>query len=148
MDALDKKIVELLSADGKMTVAQIAAEVNRSTTPVHERIKRLEGTGVIIGYSAVVDWKKMGQNLTAFCEVSLQSHEYDHLMRFEERVQSLSEIIECHHIAGSFDYLLKIRTADIESYQRFISEKLATVPHIGKLQTAFAMKEIKGAHRV
>ncbi len=144
MDILDRKIVELLRNDGKMTISQLALAVNRSTTPVHERVKKLEKAGVIIGYSARVNPQKIGLTLTAFCEVSLQSHELEMLRAFEGEIDNLDEVVECHHIAGSFDYLLKVQTTDMESYQHFISHKLAAVPHIGRLQSAFAMKKVKG----
>ncbi len=144
MDTLDNRIVELLRADGKMTIAQLAEAVNRSTTPVHERVKKLEKTGVIIGYSARVDPTKIGLGLTAFCEVSLQGHEQEMLNAFERAIDSLDEIVECHHIAGSFDYLLKVQTADIQAYQSFLSQQLAAIPHVGRIQSAFAMKKVKG----
>lgn len=144
MDALDRKIVELLRDDGKLTIAQLAEAVNRSTTPVHERVKKLERDGVIIGYSARVNPTKLGLGLTAFCEVSLQTHEFDMLRAFEAEIDKLVEIVECHHIAGSFDYLLKIQTKDIAAYQEFLSQELSAVPHIGRIQSAFAMKKVKG----
>lgn len=127
-----------------MTVAQLANEVNRSPTPVYERIKKLEANGVICGYTAIVDHSKLNRGLTAFCEVSLKSHEAGHLKAFEEKIWELDDIIECHHIAGSFDYLLKIQVSDISTYQKFVMEKLTSVPYIAHLQTDFAMKEIKG----
>lgn len=143
MDALDHKIIGLLKEDGKKTIADLAKAVNRSTTPVHERVKRLERDGVIQGYTAVIDPEKIGLGLTAFCEVNLQSHEAEMLSTFEKNIAEMEEVIECHHIAGSFDYLLKVQTADIHTYQKFLSEKLATVKYIGKLQSAFAMKSVK-----
>lgn len=145
MDAIDRRLIELLKKDAKTTVAQLAKVLNRSPTPVYERIKRLEKTGVIKGYTIVLDAVRMGRKLTAFCEVSLKTHEVELLNAFEERIRDLDEVVECHHIAGSFDYLLKVQTSDIESYQRFVTEKLATVPNIGKVQSAFAMKEIKSS---
>lgn len=143
MDALDRKLLALLREDGKMTIAQLADRVNRSTTPVHERVKKLERDGVILGYSANIDPKKIGLGLTAFCEVSLQSHKLNKLEAFEAEIIALDEVVECHHIAGSFDYLLKIQTANISTYQEFLSSKLAAVPHIAKLQSAFGMKKVK-----
>lgn len=143
MDKLDRQLISLLQEDGKMTIAQLADKVNRSTTPVYERVKKLEREGVIMGYTALVDPQKIGLGLTAFCEVSLQSHKQSKLEAFEAEVKVLDEVVECHHIAGSFDYLLKIQTANINTYQEFLSHKLSAVPHIAKLQSAFGMKRVK-----
>lgn len=143
MDKLDRKLVSLLEKDGKMTISQLADQVNRSTTPVYERVKKLERDGVILGYSAIVNPQKLGLGLTAFCEVSLQSHKQSKLEAFESEIAALDEVVECHHIAGSFDYLLKVQTENISTYQEFLSHKLSAVPHIAKLQSAFGMKKVK-----
>lgn len=144
MDAIDLQLIALLKQDAKMTIAQLASELNRSPTPIYERIKKLESSGVIRGYTAIVDGVKLGRILTAFCEVTLKSHESQHIQAFEKRVLELDDVVECHHIAGSFDYLLKVQVADIGSYQQFVTTKLTSVPYIGRVQSAFAMSEIKG----
>lgn len=144
MDSIDHKLIALLKKDAKMTVAQLAAELNRSPTPIYERIKKLEKTGVIRGYTAIIDGVKLGRTLTAFCEVTLKTHEAEHLKAFEAKILELDDVVECHHIAGSFDYLLKILVSDISHYQRFVTEKLTSVPYIARLQSAFALSEIKG----
>ena len=107
-----------------MTIKDIAAQLNMSTTPIFDRIKRLERTGYIKGYTAIVDSKMMGFNLIAYCTVTLETHHKEHIQQFVNDVQLLSEVIECYHIAGLFDYLLKIYVEDMNDYQLFITEKV------------------------
>ncbi len=143
LDATDRRIVNLLELDAKMTIKDIANKLNMSTTPIFERIKRLEKTGYIKGYTAIVDSKMMGFNLVAYCTVTLETHHKEHIHQFVSDVQELTEVVECYHIAGLFDYLLKIYVKDMNDYQMFITEKLASIKNIGKVQSSFVMTEIK-----
>jgi len=143
LDATDRRIINLLEQDAKMTIKDIAGHLNMSTTPIFDRIKRLEKTEYIKGYSAIVDSKMMGFNLIAYCTVTLETHHKEHIQQFVTDVQQLSEVIECYHIAGLFDYLLKIYARDMNDYQLFITDKLASIKNIGKVQSSFVMTEIK-----
>ncbi len=143
LDATDRRIINLLERDAKMTIKNIAANLKMSTTPIFDRIKRLEKSGYIKGYTAVVDSKMMGFNLIAYCTVTLETHHKEQINQFVNDVQKLSEVIECYHIAGLFDYLLKVYARDMSDYQLFISEKLASIKNIGKVQSSFVMTEIK-----
>ncbi len=143
IDAIDKRIIQLLQQDGKMKIKEIANELKMSNTPIFERIKRLEKNGVIIGYSTLIDKEKLGFNLVAFCSVTLESHHKDYLNEFIRDIRLLPEIIECYHIAGMFDYLLKIYVKDMADYQNFITQKLASVANVGRVQSSFVMTEIK-----
>lgn len=143
LDATDRRIINLLEQDAKMTIKDIAANINMSTTPIFDRIKRLEQTGYIKGYTAIVDSNMMGFNLIAYCTVTLETHHKEHIQQFVCDVQELTEVIECYHIAGLFDYLLKIYAKDMNDYQLFITEKLASIKNIGKVQSSFVMTEIK-----
>lgn len=143
LDATDRRIINLLEQDAKMTIKDIAASINMSTTPIFDRIKRLEKTGYIKGYTAIVDGKMMGFNLIAFCTVTLETHHKEHITQFVKDVHQLTEVIECYHIAGLFDYLLKIYAKDMNDYQMFITDKLASIKNIGKVQSSFVMTEIK-----
>ncbi|HAV28403.1 MAG TPA: AsnC family transcriptional regulator [Saprospirales bacterium] len=143
LDATDRRIINLLEHDAKTTIKDIAAQLNMSTTPIFDRIKRLEKTGYIKGYAAIVDSKMMGFNLIAYCTVTLEIHHKEHIRQFVNDVQLLSEVIECYHIAGLFDYLLKIYVEDMNDYQLFITEKLSSIKNIGKVQSSFVMTEIK-----
>ena len=143
IDAIDKRIIQMLQKDGKMKIKEIANELNMTNTPVFDRIKRLEKAGVIKGYSTIVDKEKLGYHLVAFCSVTLESHHKEYLNQFVTDVKSLEEVFECYHIAGMFDYLLKIYVKDMVDYQIFITQKLASLPNIGRVQSSFVMTEVK-----
>lgn len=147
LDDTDKKLLNLLQQNAKMTTKQLAHHLNLSATPVFERIKRLERNGVIEKYVAIVNKEKVGKELVAICNVSLKQHSHDIIREFEEEIAKLPEVIECLHIAGMFDYILKIITKNMETYHNFIYNKLASVNNVGNVQSSFVMREIKsGTH--
>ncbi|TRX71978.1 Lrp/AsnC family transcriptional regulator [Carboxylicivirga sp. M1479] len=143
LDETDKKLLMLLQQNAKMTTKQLAHHLNLSTTPVFERIKRLERNGVIEKYVAIINKEKVGKELVAFCNVSLKQHAHDVIREFESEIAKLPEVIECHHIAGMFDYTLKIITKNMDTYHHFVYNKLASVNNIGNVQSSFVMREIK-----
>jgi DNA-binding Lrp family transcriptional regulator len=143
LDATDFRILQMLQADANITTKEIAARLHITTTPVFERVKRLEREGYIASYVALLDRKKVGLTLVAYTNVSLKEHNSDILTRFEEAVRSLPEVMECYHIAGLFDYLLKVVVRDMDDYQHFVAKKLAALENIGKVQSSFVMTEIK-----
>lgn len=142
-DAIDRRIIQLLQKDGKMKIKEIAGELKMSNTPIFERIKRLEKEGYIKGYSTLVDREKLGFTLIAFCTVTLETHHKTHINQFVKDIEVLPEVIECYHIAGLFDYLLKVYVKDMLDYQDFITNKLASIPNIGRVQSSFVMTEVK-----
>jgi len=143
IDAIDKRIIQLLQQDGKMKIKEVAHALKMTTTPIFDRIKRLEKEGFIEGYSTIVNKEKLGFNLVAFCAVSLESHHKEYLNQFVKDVENIIEVAECYHIAGMFDYLLKIYVKDMVDYQYFITQKLASLPNIGRVQSSFVMTEVK-----
>lgn len=143
LDIIDRSILRLLQKDAFLTTKEIAVQVNMSTTPVFERVKRLERDGFIKGYTALLDRRKIGLSMLVFCEVSLKEHNRDYLFRFEQEVADLMEVIECHHITGAFDYLLKVVVGDMDDYQQFVKNKLAALENIGQVQSHFVMTEVK-----
>ena len=145
LDAADRSILRLLQEDAFLTTKEIASRVNMSTTPVFERVKRLERDGFITGYTALLDRRKIGLPMLVFCDVSLKEHNRDYLLRFEREVAEVPEVIECHHIAGAYDYLLKVVVRDMDDYQRFVKEKLAALENIGRVQSHFVMTEVKNS---
>ena len=144
LDAIDLQILDLLSKNGKLGNKEIAAAIGLSTTPTFERVKRLEKKGIIKGYVAILDKKKIGKGLKVFCQVSLKSHNAEIIDGFEAEIVHLSEISACYHIAGDFDYSLFIEVADMDEYQQFLKQKLANIPNIANVQTAFVMSTLKG----
>lgn len=143
MDANDKKILELLQKDSNLTHKQIAGLLNLSVTPVYERIKRLERTGVIKKYVALVDPEKIDKSLVAYTSISLKEHTYENLKKFEKEIQQVFPVVECYHIAGQFDYLLKIVIKDMKEYQKVVIDQLAKMDNIAHVQSSFVMTEVK-----
>lgn len=145
LDAADRSLLRLLQEDAFMTTKEMANRVNMSVTPVFERVKRLEREGYVLRYTALLDRRKMHLPLLIFCDVSLREHNRHFLLRFEQEVADLPEVIECHHIAGAYDYLLKVVARDMDDYQRFVKEKLAALENIGRVQSHFVMTEVKNS---
>jgi DNA-binding Lrp family transcriptional regulator len=143
MDHIDRRIVELLEQNAKLRIKEIAADVGMSTTPVFERIKRLEKEKVILGYHANVNHKKLGKQLVAICAISLQQHRTGFIDTFEADIVAFEEVVEVCHVAGQFDYLLKVRTTDMDAYQQFVSRKLASLQNIARVQSSFIMSQVK-----
>lgn len=148
LDKLDKQLLTLLQHDAKLTLKDLSKALDLSTTPIFERIKKLEREGVISGYAAIVDRNKVGKRMVAYCNVSLEQHKKEYIKRFEGAVSELQEVVECYHVAGTFDYLLKVLVRNIEDYQIFVTEKLAALENIGKVQSSFVMDEIKHQIRI
>jgi Lrp/AsnC family leucine-responsive transcriptional regulator len=144
IDAIDQQIMQLLLSNSKLGTKEIAAKIGLSVTPTFERIKRLERKGIIKGYTAILDKKKIGKGLKVFCQVSLKSHNAEIIDGFEAEIIHLSEVSACYHIAGDFDYSLFIEVADMDEYQYFLKQKLANIPNIANVQTAFVMSTLKG----
>jgi len=143
IDQIDYAILELLQKDGKMTYKEVAGELNLTTTPVYERIKKLEKSGVIQYYKAIIDRRKLGLQLLVFCNVSLKEHQAEYLENFENDIVNFPEVISCYHIAGMYDYLIQLTVKDMDEYQIFISKKIANIKNIAKVQSSFVMTEVK-----
>lgn len=143
IDPVDLKILKLLKKDGLMTNKEIAAELNLTTTPVHERIKRLRRDGYIEKYTIELNHKKLNKNLIVFCNVSLKEHAQAFLTKFEKDIQLVPEVVECFCVSGGSDFLLKVIVSDMEEYKHFILNKLAAISNIGSAQSHFVITEAK-----
>lgn len=143
LDAFDRKIVDALVADGRMSVTDLAEKVGLSKTPCQVRLKRLVNEGYITGFRASLDPQKFGLDHIAFAEVKLSDTREAALTEFNNAVKKLREVDECHMIAGSFDYLLKIRTADIKKYRQILGEKISSLPHVASTSTYVVMQAVK-----
>jgi len=143
IDKSDRKILSLLQNDGKKTVASIAQELGLSSTAIYERIRKLENSGFIKKYVALLDQKKVEKNLIVFISISLKNHGRSHLKKFESTIDGYHEITECYHIAGNFDFLLKAQLKDMEAYQQFILTKLSVNNNIDKVQSSFVLSRNK-----
>jgi len=143
LDRIDSAILRELARDGRLPVAELARRVGLSKTPTQARVKRLEEAGVIQGYRAVLSPIRMGLAHVAFVEVRLTDTREAALQAFNRAARALPEVEECHMIAGGFDYLLKVRTADIADYRRVMAEHISTLPHVASTSTYVAMEAVK-----
>ena len=148
IDDKDLAILSLLQRNAKMTVKEIADLVHLSTTPVHERIKRMEQSGVIKQYATLVDYAKVKKGLMVICYVSLRQHDKIEGAKFIQRIQEMNEVIECYNISGEFDFMLKVVAADMDDYYDFHVNKLSQAENIGHVQSVFVMGIIKQTHVV
>jgi Lrp/AsnC family transcriptional regulator, leucine-responsive regulatory protein len=142
-DVYDIAILREVQQNAKVTVKELSEKVNLSPTPVFERLKKLEKEGYITGYHARLNPKLLGLNLTVMCYVSLRYHQKDLIEIFMREVVCFPEVRECFHIAGMYDFLLRVMISDMDAYQHFVNHKLASMENIGNVQSAFVMSEIK-----
>lgn len=143
LDRMDRNIMSALAKNGRLSMSQLAAKVGLSKTPVQARVKRLERDGFIRGYAAIIDRERMGEGHVAFVQVKLSDTRSAALDAFNRSVQDVAEIEQCHMIAASFDYLLKVRTRDIASYRRVLGERISALPHVAQTSTFVAMETVK-----
>jgi Lrp/AsnC family leucine-responsive transcriptional regulator len=147
MDEFDRKILAILRKDGRITFTDLAEQVGLSKTPCQQRVKRLVQSGVIMGFRAIVDPAKVGLDHVAFAEVKLSDTRETALKEFNMAVRQIPEVEECHMIASSFDYLLKVRTADIRRYRIILGEKISSLPYVANTSTFVAMETIRETTR-
>ncbi|MER2534596.1 MAG: Lrp/AsnC ligand binding domain-containing protein [Rhizobiaceae bacterium] len=143
MDRLDLNILAALSREGRLSMAELAARVGLSKSPVQARVRKLEKDGVIRGYAAIVDRERIGEGHVAFVQVKLSDTRSAALDAFNRAVLAVPEIEQCHMMAAGFDYLLKVRTKDIASYRRVLGERISALPHVSQTSTFVAMETVK-----
>jgi Lrp/AsnC family leucine-responsive transcriptional regulator len=141
LDQIDYKIIDLLQQNGRMTQMEIAAGVGLSQPAVAERMRKLESGGVITGYAALVDPKKLGRGITAFIGVSIDHPK--HNPRFARAMLELPAVLECHHVTGDYSYLLKVKTEDTVDLDRLISEEIRVIPGVNRTHTIIVMSSVK-----
>lgn len=143
LDKIDSKLLELLQADSKQTNKELSNKLNLSVTAVYERIKKLEKSGVIDKYVALIKKEKVNKGFVAFCHIKLVKHSQEYVVKFEREVTNLNEVLECYHISGDYDYLLKVLVKDMEAFREFMVEKLTSINHIGSTHSMFMISEVK-----
>ena len=144
LDRYDENIIDVLADDGRITITDLAARVGLSKSPCQVRLKRLQDEGFIIGFKAVLNPEKLNRKHVAFAEVKLSDTTERALQLFNEAVRKIPEVEQCHMIAGPFDYLLKVRTADIQAYRRVLGEAISNLPNVANTSTYVAMQSVKG----
>ncbi len=148
LDAKDLSILKLLQQNARITVKEISEKMHLSTTPVHERIKRMEDSGVIKQYATLVDHTKVNKSMMAICYVSLKEHNKNAGTKFIKAILEMNEVMECYNISGEFDFMLKIMVENMDAYYDFHVNKLSQVENMGHLQTVFVMGIIKQTHQL
>ncbi|PTX04688.1 Lrp/AsnC family transcriptional regulator [Pararhodobacter aggregans] len=147
LDDFDRTILRILGQDGRISVTELASRINLSKSPTQTRLRRLEKAGFITGYQARLDHLRLGAGHVAFVEVKLSDTREAALKAFNTAVRALAEVEECHMIAGAFDYLLKVRSADIMAYRQILAEKISALPHVASTSTHVAMESVKESGR-
>ena len=148
LDSKDLSILYLLQKNARITVKEISQQMHLSTTPVHERIKRMESSGVITQYATLVDHTKVNKGLMVICYVSIKEHSKNAGHKFISSIKELHEVIECYSISGEFDFMLKVVCADMNTYYDFHVNKLSQIENMGHVQSVFVMGVIKQTHQL
>ena len=143
LDATDMRLLELLQTDAKMNIKEIASELNMTKTPIYERIKRLEKSGVIEKYVAIINRQELPSSMIVFCSVMLDSQKLEEIEQFKKVVLEIPEVMQCYLMGGESDFLLKVVVKDLESYHQFSSGKLATLPNVSQIKSMFVLHEVK-----
>ncbi len=146
VDEKDTSILKLLQHNARITVKEISDKIHLSTTPVHERIKRMEQAGVIKQYATLVDHSKVKKSLMVICYVSLRQHNKTAGAKFIKLIQSLNEVVECYNISGEFDFMLKVMAENMDAYYDFHVNKLSQEENVGHVQSVFVMGIVKQTH--
>lgn len=143
IDPVDKKILRLIQQDAKLNVKEIAAKIGITKTPVYERVKRMEREGIISGYVALVNAKKITTSLLVFCAVTLDVQKAEYIEQFASEVSKMPEVMECYLTGGVFDFLLKVVVKDLDTYHEFASHRLAALPNVRTIKSSFVLSEYK-----
>ncbi|MDO7172588.1 Lrp/AsnC family transcriptional regulator [Mariniflexile sp. AS56] len=142
-DDTDKKLLAFLQSDSKQTNKELSNKLNLSVTAVYERIKKLEKDGFINKYVALVNKDRVDKSFVAFCHIKLIQHTQDYVVKFEKEVANLPEVLECYHVSGDYDYLLKVIVKDMTAFREFLVKKLTSINHIGSTHSMFVINEVK-----
>jgi DNA-binding Lrp family transcriptional regulator len=143
MDTLDADMLRHLQADGRTSNAELARRLNLSPPAIHARLRRLEEEGYIRGYTAVLDRERLGFDMLCFVHITLQQHNTDLVERFRAAVREIPEVLECHHITGEYDYLLKAVVCNRKDLERLVVQRLTPIPGVARIHTSIALSEIK-----
>lgn len=146
MDTVDRKILMELQQNAKQNTKEIAMKVGLTVTPTYERIKKLEQNGLIKKYVALLDRNLIGKQIIAYCQITLFKHQKELIDIFRDSILKLPEVMECHHVSGNFDFLLKVAAEDMNQFQEFISERLSVVEGISTIHSSFVMNSFKNTN--
>lgn len=145
LDNIDKKLLKLLQEDSKRTTKELSLKLNLSVTAVYERIKKLEREGIVEKYVVLLNRNKIQKGFVVFCHLKLMQHTKEFISQFEKEVVQLTEVLECFHVSGDYDYILKICVENMEEYREFMVTKLTSLQHIGSTHSTFMIGEVKNS---
>jgi len=145
LDTTDYAILHTLQQEGSIANAELARRLSLSPPAVHARVKRLEEQGFIRGYVALLDRERLGFDMLCFIQISLQLHQLEQVMHFRTVVQQIPEVLECHHVTGEYDYLLKVTVRNRQELERLVMEKLTPIPGVARIHTSLVFSEIKAS---
>ncbi len=148
LDKTNKKILRILQRNGAITNAELSQQIGLSPATTLERVKKLERNEIIIKYATLIDGEKVNKDVMVFLEVSVTAHGTASVQTFIEAVREIPEVLECHQISGNQDFLIKIITSSIKSYKILLSEKIATLPNIGKIESKFVLSTGKNTTEI
>jgi Lrp/AsnC family leucine-responsive transcriptional regulator len=143
LDVIDKKLLEYLQEDCKKTNKELSHLLNLSVTAIYERIKKLEREGIIERYVGLINKTKVERDFVVFCHIKLLQHRKEYLTTFEKAIQELDEVMECFHVSGDYDYIIKVLVRDMAAFRDFMVMKLTTLDHIGSTHSSFMINEVK-----
>lgn len=143
LDEVDKRMLRALQLDGRLSNVELARAVHLSPPATHARLRRLEKEGCIRQYAAVLDREKIGYDLLCFIHVSLQMHQLEQVENFREATRQMPEVLECHHITGEYDYLLKVALRNRKDLERFLVDRLTPIAGVGRIHTSLVLTEVK-----
>jgi DNA-binding Lrp family transcriptional regulator len=143
LDNIDKALLRALQADGRLSNVELSRKINLSPPATHTRLKRLEKDGYIRQYAAIVDREKAGYDLLCFIHISLQMHQVAQVEKFREATRKMPEVLECHHITGEYDYLLKVALHNRKDLEKFVVDKITPIPGVARIHTSLVFTEVK-----
>lgn len=143
LDSTDKKLLQLLQQNSKQTTKELSVKLNLSVTAVYERIKKLEKQKVIKQHTVLLDKTKIDKAFMVFCHVKLIQHSKENIIEFEKEINKLNEVLECFHVSGDYDYILKVCVSDMDEFREFLVTKLTAIKNIGSTQSSFTIGEVK-----
>jgi len=145
MDEIDKHLLEILQREGRLSNAELARRINLSPPATHARLRRLEELGYIRGYVALLDREKAGYDMLCFVHISLQVHQPEQVEGVRAAIRQMPEVMECHHVTGEYDYLLKVVIRNRKDLERFVLERLTPVPGVARIHTSLVLSEVKSS---
>lgn len=148
IDQIDAQLLELLQKDGRITIKELALKLGMSTTPIFERIKKLEKAGIIDHYAAVLNADKLGKKLYAFAHISLKDHSKELVNQFTQQITKIPQVLECHYVTGDSDFILKILLNDMEKYREFMMDQLFDMSNIAKVESFLSLSVLKNSKAI